>query len=263
LYLLLNLSLATKDLAKILEKTVFSVSHEETRYNLNGVCLHVSVSSPSLLSAASTDCHRLSFSSCAIKDNCKNFEIILPRKTTEEFIKLAKGSVSEQLQIHLSDRLIKISNENTTMVSKLVDGKFPEYKSLIPSKNANVLTIDSDHFGEIIGRVSTITTGAIEKLRTIQIKINKEQMHVSAYGNSYTSANEVVKFATKDQASPNYLGEELITGFNPRYLLEALRAVGKTDIEIFFGGSLSPILIKPKNDLKHIFCSDANKSCNK
>ena len=106
------------------------------------------------------------------------------------------------------------------MVSKLIDGKFPEYKSLIPSKNINVLTIDSEYFGEVISRVSTITTGAIEKLRTIQIKINIEQMHVSAYGNSYTSANETVKFSNKDQHSLSYLGEELITGFNPRYLLE-------------------------------------------
>ena len=199
---------------------MFSVSHEETRYNLNGVCLHVSLESQSMLRAASTDCHRLSFSSCPVKEKCKNFEIILPRKTTEEFIKLSKSSISENLQIALNDRLIKISNENTMMVSKLIDGKFPEYKSLIPSKNINVLTIDSEYFGEVISRVSTITTGAIEKLRTIQIKINIEQMHVSAYGNSYTSANETVKFSNKDQHSLSYLGEELITGFNPRYLLE-------------------------------------------
>ncbi len=245
--------ISTKDFIKILEKTVFSVSNEETRYNLNGVCLHVSSESEALLRAASTDCHRLSFSSCQIKEKCKNFEIILPKKTTEEFIKLAKSSIAEHLEVNLSDRLIKIKNENTTMVSKLVDGKFPEYKSLIPNKNTNVLTIDSDYFGEIISRVSTITTGAIEKLRTIQIRINTKQMHVSAYGNSYTSANEVVNFTNKNQINMGYAGEELITGFNPRYLLEVFRAVGKTDVEILFGAPLSPILIKPKNDINTSF----------
>jgi DNA polymerase-3 subunit beta len=237
---------STADFVKILENTVFSTSTEETRYNLNGVCLHITCESESLLRTASTDCHRLSFSSCKIKQRCKSFEIILPRKTTEEFIRLAKNTNAENLEIGVSDRLVKIKNENTIIVSKLVDGKFPEYKSLIPSKNTNLLKIDSEYFGEIISRVSTITTGAIEKLRTVEIKINNQQMTVSAHGNAYAFANETVKFLGKDKA--HYTGEELIIGFNPRYLLDALKAIGKTDVELLFGTSLSPILIQPKND---------------
>jgi DNA polymerase III subunit beta len=236
----------TADFIKILENTVFSTSTEETRYNLNGVFLHVTSESEFLLRAASTDCHRLSFSSAKMKQACKSFEIILPKKTTEEFIRLAKNTNSENLKVELSDRLIKVKNENTVIVSKLVDGKFPEYKSLIPNKNTNLLRIDSQYFEEIISRVSTITTGAIEKLRTVEIKINTQQMTVSAHGNAYAFANETVKFLGKEH--PHYTGCELIIGFNPRYLLDVLKSVGKTEIDLLLGTPLSPILIRTKND---------------
>lgn len=239
------------DFARILEETVFSVSNEETRYNLNGICLHVKENAPNVLSAASTDCHRLSLSNYYSLSACSSFEIILPRKTTEEFIKLSKSSPVGAVHLCLNDKLVKLASANTTVTSKLVDGTFPDYASLIPQNNPNRLIIGSEHFADAIARVSTITIGAIEKLKAIQLDIKNSGIQISAHGNAYASAKEHIKFGLKNKFS--YEGEGMLIGFNPRYLLDVMRALGKSDAEILLGGSLSPALIRPQGCISPCF----------
>jgi DNA polymerase III subunit beta len=234
--------LPSSELAKILEGTVFSVSTESTRYNLSGVCLQVKAGGQTL-NAVSTDCHRLSLASYNLPLVCsEGFEIILPKKTTEEFIKLAKSSLVGEAHISLNDKLVKLSSTNTTITSKLIDGKFPDYATLIPKNNSNKLLINSEYFADTIARVSTITLGAIEKLKTIQLNIKNGSMQISAHGNAYASARECIKFGSRF----SYQGEEMVIGFNPRYLLDVMRALEKADAEVVFGGALSPVLIRPQ-----------------
>lgn len=244
-----SIKLPSTEFANLLEETVFSVSNEETRYNLNGVCLHIREDSPQKLRAASTDCHRLSSSSYTLPVSCTPFEVIVPRKTVEEFIKLAKAGLAGEVELSLNDKLIRIVSFNTSITSKLVDGKFPEYSGLIPQQNPNKLTFDSEYLSEAIARVSTITTGAIEKFKTIQLNIGKSSMEISAHGNAYASAKERIKFSSKF----SYQGEELAIGFNPKYLLDVTRAIGRKEAECFFGGALSPVVIRPKNSESSCF----------
>ncbi|QEK39648.1 DNA polymerase III subunit beta [Candidatus Sneabacter namystus] len=236
----IEFEISSYELSKLLESTSFSISSEETRYSLNGVCIKIEEGNKNILRAASTDCHRLSTSILRIKKACDPFEIILPKKSTEEFLRFAKASVSENLKFCVGERLVSLESSNTWIVSKLVDSKFPDYEGLIPDNNSNTLTIGSEYLSDAISRVSTVTSNALDKLRTVKFDITARQVEISAYGHSYTFAKEVISFSDT-QAS--YQGEDLIIGFSPKYLLDVLRVLGKSSVDLLFGSSVAPVVI--------------------
>ena len=185
---------------KILENTIFSVSIEETRYNLNGVYLHVNDSN--MLCAVATDCHRLALSNSDIEIKHK-FGIILPKKAVEEIIKLFKN-LSENISIKLNSKVIELASKMVTLTSKLIDGTFPEYNEFIPYNNFNKLNIKTKKITETIDRVSTVT---VEKSRAIKMNINQDSIECSAVGQIQNLAKEVIPLREK---FGNYVGENII-----------------------------------------------------
>jgi DNA polymerase-3 subunit beta len=234
-----HIHLATKMLAEILEHTKFAMSSEETRYNLNGVYLHVKATTPNMLSAAATDGHRLSTSSVDLGKELAAFGVILPRKTVQELLKLLKDPnlMDKPLDIHLGQNRVKFTCANVTIISKLIDGSFPEYQAFIPENNPNTLVIESKILSDAIDRVSTIT---IDKHRAVKLSYNEKTLEIHASGETRGIGNEVIELSNE----ASYNGAVMSIGFNPRYILDALNAVGGSVITMALNDSSSPTLIK-------------------
>ncbi|MDR0773755.1 MAG: DNA polymerase III subunit beta, partial [Rickettsia sp.] len=164
-----TLKIPCSDFVKMIDGTLFSVSVDETRYNLNGVYFYVKDEECYM---ASTDGHRLSVSVVKIANNASVFGVILPKKTLEEIVKILKDPKNIQLEteIFLSVNRIKFVCNDIIMVSKLIDGTFPDYQAFIPAENNYKLTINTKLLADAIDRVATIT---IDKFQAIKLILSK------------------------------------------------------------------------------------------
>lgn len=234
--------LPAKNLLRLLTHTEFAMSNEETRYNLNGVFLNSK--RQNLLNSTAIDGHRMASASCDV-EGLNLFGLILPKKTTSEFIKILKDSLyldhEAFIEYNVSKICLKINN--LTLTSKLTDATFPDYELLLPVNNNNKLTIHSNFISEIVDRVATVTH---DKFRAIKIVLNSNQIVFSAFGESKGTADEVIKNTPSKQLF-SYEGEEITIGFNPKYLLDVLRNFDDVEMELFFKGSTEPILVKTLN----------------
>ena len=157
-----SLRILSSELAKIIEYTNFSMSTEETRYNLNGIYMNVKGDE---FFGVSTDGHRLSIASVLLDKKTDNFGVIVPRKTVIELLKILKDSKNTQsnIEVFLSSTKIKFKCNNLVLISKLIDGTFPEYSSFIPVDNQSKLTVNAKLLASSIDRVATVT---VDKLKT-------------------------------------------------------------------------------------------------
>lgn len=233
------ITLPVKSFLEILDHTKFAMSNEETRYNLNGIYLHVHAASDKILCAAATDVHRLSISSLDLAKSPGAFGIILPRKTVQELLKIFKDANCAEKDIHIQigQNKVKFLCHNTTLISKLIDGSFPEYEAFIPSGNPYTLTVKADLLSSAIDRVSTVT---IDKFRAVKLVCDKDKLEIHAYGDNRGVGDEVILM---DDVT-SYDGEEICIGFNPRYVIEALNALGTSMVSIELSNSSSPTLIR-------------------
>lgn len=238
-----HIEVEARKIVEILEHTKFAISTEETRYNLNGVYLHVLPSSPSMLTAAATDIHRLSVSSTDIGKKMAPFGVILPRKTVQELLKILKDPafIDKKLDIYFGQNRVKFTCGTVTLISKLIDGSFPEYHVFIPSDNPNKITISSNSFASAVDRVATIT---IDKHRAVKIICGDNRLEIHAHGGDTRGAAHEVLMVGEDT---KYDGTPLSIGFNPRYILETLSAAGSGVVTIEFADSASPALLKAED----------------
>ena len=141
---------------KLLNKTRISISNDDTRHYLNGVFLHLTESnSRRFLTGVATDSHRLSSSSLEIENIDDFTSLILPRKTVFQLCTLLTES-SEKLTIQTSENKIKFNIGNMKLISKVIDGKFPDYKKVIPVSNDKTLIVSSKEFISSIERVASV-----------------------------------------------------------------------------------------------------------
>ena len=229
------------NLRRLIDRTKFAISIEETRYYLNGIFFHILNKD---LIAVATDGHRLAKASVPMPTGAENLEgIIVPRKTINEIRKLIDEIPSDtEINVSFSDSRIKFKAGKTILTSKLIDGNFPDYEKVIPSQNKNVLNIDSQLFSESIDRVSTIFS---DKSRSIKLIITNNVLKLDASSPDTGFASEEIQV--------DYIGEDLNIGFNSRYLLDITSQIGSGEITILFDDDGSPALINSKNDNQACF----------
>lgn len=235
-----SLKISCTDFARIIEYTNFAMSNEETRYNLNGIYLHVKNGE---FIGVATDGHRLSIASMNPQDESNEFGVIVPRKSISELLKIVKDTKYAQrdLQLYLSDTKIKFVCDNLIMISKLIDGIFPEYSSFVPEDNENKLTINTKLLAGAINRVATVT---VDKFRAVKLSINDKEIHITASGEAKGAASETLKFSEESDNFCNFSGSEVNIGFNPKYIIDVLSAISENQVDIYFKDAFSPVLIK-------------------
>jgi DNA polymerase III subunit beta len=228
--------LPAETLKQIIDKTRFAMSTDETRYYLNGICLHVTDEATPLLKAAATDGHRLARVTVARPDGAESMpDVIIPRKCVAELRKLL-DEVDGSVGVSLSGSKIRFDLGQAILTSKLIDGTFPDYSRVIPTGNDKILKIDPKSFMEGVDRVSTIAT---EKTRAVKMALDRDKITLSVTSPENGAAAEEVP---GEYAAPGF---EI--GFNSRYLMDILHQIEGDLVEVHLADAAAPTLIR-END---------------
>ena len=232
-------------LKEIIDKTYFASSNEETRYYLNGLYLHTAtLNNKNYLRAVATDGHRLAQYQISSPPtiNKSNFGVIVPKKLIFELRKLI-DDMKENIKIDLSDRKIRFSFNETIIISKLIDGKFPDYEKVIPKNTNNIFSINRKKFLESINRISTVTS---DKSKAIKLNLNKNKLTISA-SNLEEGGSGIEEIDIK------YNGPSLDIGFNSSYLKEIINQFTLEEISILFSDSTAPTIIKDSSKSESLY----------
>ena len=231
----------SKKLLKLLNKCKFSVSNDETRHYLSGIYLHhTEVDDKNYLTAVATDSHRMSISKVRLEQKI-NFEpIILPKKTIFQLCSLL-DSYDGEVKISNAKSKIKFKLDNSILISKLIDGKFPNYIQVIPKNNQKKLEIDLKLF---LGSVDRVASVSLDKKDGVKFNLTKDTLNLSVNNTNSGDGNEtlVVKF-----------DHDLEISFNSRYLIDITSQLDGEKIEIFLNDTGSPALIKDPSDFDSIY----------
>jgi DNA polymerase III, beta subunit len=167
--------------------------------------------------------------------------VIVPRKTITELVKLTEEA-GGQVQISLSDTKIKFVCGSVVLVSKLIDGTFPDYDRVIPTGNDKIMEVEGKRLAQAVDRVSVI---ASEKSRGIKLLLEESSITLSATSAEQGSADE--------QLEVKYSADSVEIGFNSRYLLDVLGQIESDSVQFVFADSQSPALIRDPADLGALY----------
>ena len=231
----------SKDLLKLLNKCKFSISNDETRHYLSGIFFHQTQSEDKIfLTAAATDSHRMSVSKIRL-DNKIDFEpIILPKKTIFQLCSLLED-FEGNVKISNIKSKIKFELNNSTLISKLIDGKFPNYLQVIPKENQKKLEIDLKSFLNSVDRVASVSLDKKDGVK-FNLKANTLDMSVNNTNSGDGKESLSVKF-----------DHELDISFNSRYLIDVASQLDGDLIEIYLKDTGSPALIRDPADFDSIY----------
>tara|TARA_B100000963_G_scaffold294683_1_gene265358 strand:+ start:33 stop:1148 length:1116 start_codon:yes stop_codon:yes gene_type:complete len=217
---------------KLIDKTKFAISNEETRYFLNGLYFNITKDhNNSVVTLVGTDGHRLAKFSHNIEDDIDQVSgVIIPKKTIYELSKLLVEK-DQNVLISISSNKIVFTIGNIIFISKLIDGSFPDYKRVIPKDNSNILKINRDILLSAVDRVSTI---ANEKSPVIKFKLLQNVLNLNTINNESSTASEDLKI--------NYNGDEIEIGFNSKYIMDIVNNLEDEEISINLKDNTSPII---------------------
>ncbi len=228
--------IAATDLRRLIEKTQFAISTEETRYYLNGIYMHtVETPAGTMLRAVATDGHRLARSEVPAPQGAAGMPgIIIPRKTVAEISKLVTENDAE-VGIELSGTKIRFHIGAVVLTSKLIDGTFPDYTRVIPANNEKRLIIECADFSRSVDRVATISS---ERGRAVKLSLTDGKLTLSVNNPDAGNATEEMEV--------DYDSGPLDIGFNARYLLDIAQQF-EGDTAVFkLADSGSPTLIQDR-----------------
>ncbi len=223
----------------MISQVQYSMAVQDIRYYLNGLLMQVEGSS---LRLVATDGHRLAYCAAAIKSDLPKTDVILPRKTVLELVKLL-NQPKENITIELLGNQVRFRCNGTVIVSKIIDGKFPDYNRVIPLDNDKIFLIGRT---ALLGALERSAILANEKFRGVRIQLSPGILRVLCSNNEQEEAQEELEIA--------YQGEELEVGFNISYLMDVLRSSGSEDMQLAFGdANRSTLFTEPGNaDFKYI-----------
>jgi DNA polymerase III subunit beta len=231
-------TLMKEDLARLIDKTRFAISTEETRYYLNGLYLHVVLENGEpRLRAVATDGHRLALAECPAPEGAAGGPgVIIPRKTVDQVRRLLDDG-SGPVEVQVSQAKVRFELGRASLTSKVIDGSFPDYLRVIPQGNDRILSVDNAVFSAAVDRVSTISA---EKSRSVKLAVEPGRVILTVRNMEAGQAVEEVEV--------DYDSESFEIGFNARYLLDVAGQIGGGDAEFRFADPASPTLVLDPTD---------------
>jgi DNA polymerase-3 subunit beta len=238
-----NFTLTAGELKRLIDKTRFAISTEETRYYLNGIYLHAATSDGKpTLRAVATDGHRLAQAELPLPAGAKDMPgVIVPRKTVSELVKLVEDGDGE-VRIELSPAKIRFTTSRVVLTSKLIDGTFPDYERVIPQGNDKKMEVDNKTFAEAVDRVSTLSS---DKGRAVKLAMQDGRLTLSVNNPDSGSASEEI--------AVEYGFDPLEIGFNARYLLDISERLEGGTAEFQLADPGSPTLIRDGKDVSSLY----------
>lgn len=235
--------LAANDLKRIIDKTRFAISTEETRFYLNGIYLHAfKDGSVAALRAVATDGHRLARYELELPDGAGEIPgVIVPRKTVAELRRLLDDA-DGAIEIALSDTKIQFAFGGIDLTSKLIDGTFPDYQRVIPSGNDKALSLEAKEFGLAVDRVSTISA---DKTRAVKLVIGKDMVTLTVVNPESGTATE--------ELGAIYSAAPIEIGFNAKYLLDVMGQMEGKQVRFLLSDAGSPTVIEDTDDNRTLY----------
>lgn len=230
-----EITIDSKSLCKLIDKTRFAISNDETRYYLNGLFLQsIKIDDNFQLRCVATDGHRLAMSKSRCEALESEFGVIIPKKSVNEIRRVIDSSKSVKLEV--SKTKIKATADNSSIVSKLIDGEFPDYEKVLPKSNDQVATITKKPLFDSVDRISTL---ASDKHRSVKFGLNDNKITLQINANDGSFAHEEVEV--------QYPGKQVEIGFNSKYLLDVIGQVDKDELLMKFKDSNSPALVEAED----------------
>ena len=229
-----SIQLDQKTLKSMIRKTIFAVSIEENRPIFTGCLFAIN---DNKLNVVAVDGFRLAWTSNFLENKSSDFKAVIPGKTLNEVNKIILDSY-DFIKIGVSKNQALFEMENCKIVTRLLDGEFLNYKSVIPQNWETRIRVNRRDIQECFERVSLISASSTEKEKKYPVKINIEVGKITISCTNQTGdAKEELCIETE--------GKDLEAGFNPKYFLDALKVIDDEEIFINFGTSISPCIIKP------------------
>ena len=238
-----SFSLPAGDLRRLIEKTRFAISTEETRYYLNGIYLHEAEGDGKpTLRAVATDGHRLAQVDLPLPPGAKGMPgVIVPRKTVLELSKLVEDADGD-VRIELSASKIRVTAGRVVLTSKLIDGTFPDYERVIPQDNDKRMEVDNAAFAQAVDRVSTLSS---DKGRAVKLALADGKLTLSVNNPDSGSATE--------ELAVDYSYDPLEIGFNARYLLDISGQLESGTAEFHLADPGSPTMVRDGKDSSALY----------
>ena len=233
-----RLSVDVTDLIRLIDKTRFAISAEETRYYLNGLYLHtVNDGGVQKLRAVATDGSRLALAEMPAPEGAAGAPgIIVPRKTIGEARRLLDDA-GETVELALSPQKVRFDLNGAALTSKVIDGNFPDYARVIPKDNNRIVRIDAKLFAQAVDRVATISA---EKSRSVRMAIESGRVVLTVRNMEAGQAVEELEI--------EYDGDPFELSFNARYLMDITDQISGEFAELRFGGPNDPALVLDPGD---------------
>ncbi|MEL6297850.1 MAG: DNA polymerase III subunit beta [Pseudomonadota bacterium] len=231
------------ELKRLIEKTRFAISTEETRYYLNGIYLHtIAGDNGAVIRAVATDGHRLAQVELEEPEGAAEMPgVIIPRKTVQELFRLLDDTTSE-VRIGVSPTKVRFAIGDVTLTSKLIDGTFPDYARVIPQANDKDMRVSNAEFMSAVDRVSTI---ASERGRAVKLNLGGDKLVLSVNNPEGGSATEEVAI--------NYDADGLEIGFNAKYLLDIAQQLESDTVHFKLADPSAPTIVRDGDDQSALY----------
>ena len=221
-------------LKNMIRKTIFAVSTEESRPIFTG-CLFETENNK--LNIVAVDGFRLALRSVFLKTKTNDFNAVIPGKTLNEVNKILSDSF-EPVKIGVAKNQALFEMDNCKIVTRIIDGEFLNYKNVIPSNWETRIKVNKNNLQDCFERISLISSSSIEKEKKYPVKVNVDIGKVTISCTNQTGDAKEEMYVTTE-------GKNLEAGFNPKYFLDALRAIDDQEVFVDFGTSISPCIIRP------------------
>jgi DNA polymerase-3 subunit beta len=237
-------SIAAASLRELIERTQFAISNEETRYYLNGIYLHaLTVDGAATLRAVATDGHRLARAETEAPAGAEGMPgIIIPKKTVSEVQKLLEGA-EDEVRVEVSDTKIRFTLGEVVLLSKLIEGTFPDYDRVTPKNNDKEMNVDRAAFATAVDRVSTIASDRGGK--AVKLSMHDGQLELSVTNPDHGTASE--------ELAVGFEPESFEIGFNARYLLDIVGQIRSDNAIFLFNDAGSPTLVREDGEAKALY----------
>ena len=230
-------------LRRLFDKAKFAISTEETRYYLNGVYMHLADGAEGkALRCVATDGHRLARVDAPAPEGSESMPgVIVPRKTVGELAKLLTDDDAD-IEVGVSETKVRFATNGIALVSKVIDGSFPDYTRVIPQGNPRRMEVDAAEFAKAVDRVATVSS---ERSRAVKLALSEDRLVLSVNAPDSGAATEELAVA--------YADEGLEIGFNAKYLQEIAGQVDRENAVFLFNGSGDPTLVREGDDESAVY----------
>lgn len=227
---------------EMIERTIYAVSMDESRYNLRGHFLaQWRKENDQGLRMVTTDGYRISIIDRGLAGEIKGLEkgILLPKKGMSELNRLISEN-GENIEVKLKNNNFIVRLENVILIMRLLDAEFPDYQQVIPKKTKRKVRIKREILLNSLKRVSLF---ASEKTRGVKFHFGQGFLELTSYSPEIGEA--------KEEISIDFRGEDLIVGFNARFILEILSSFYSEEVDLEMEDERSPAILRPTNDIQH------------